>query len=215
MADTFTAVLNLTKPEVGASADTWGTKLNDNFDDVDGLFQAGPALKVANGGTAATTASGARTNLGLGSMATQDAGAVAITGGTMSGVTVGDSGSFTATLSNASSGGTTVTTVTAYWKLVNNTVSLRIPALNGSTDATSLYIQGLPAAIQVGAIGSAQYAQALVNNGSSGDEAGLIVFSSSVSYARIYSTIASGSFIAGTSQKGLSRHQVFTYQIAN
>ena len=84
MADTFTTVLSLTKPEVGASADTWGTKLNDNLDDIDALFSAGPVLKVANGGTAATTASGARTSLGLGSMATQDASAVAITGGSVS-----------------------------------------------------------------------------------------------------------------------------------
>lgn len=82
MADTFTTVLSLTKPEVGASADTWGTKLNDNLDDLDALFSSGPVLKVANGGTAATTASGARTSLGLGTMATQDASAVAITGGT-------------------------------------------------------------------------------------------------------------------------------------
>ena len=66
MADTFTTTLSLTKPEVGASADTWGTKLNDNLDDIDALFSAGPVLKVANGGTAATTASGARTSLGLG-----------------------------------------------------------------------------------------------------------------------------------------------------
>ena len=84
MADTFTTTLSLTKPEVGASADTWGTKLNDNLDDIDALFSAGPVLKVANGGTAATTASGARTSLGLGSMATQDASAVAITGGSVS-----------------------------------------------------------------------------------------------------------------------------------
>lgn len=86
MADTFTTTLSLTKPEVGASADTWGTKLNDNLDDIDALFSAGPVLKVANGGTAATTASGARTSLGLGTMATQDASAVAITGGTLVGM---------------------------------------------------------------------------------------------------------------------------------
>jgi hypothetical protein len=42
-------------------------------------------LNVANGGTGATTASGARTNLGLGTMATQDANNVAITGGTIAG----------------------------------------------------------------------------------------------------------------------------------
>lgn len=82
MPDTNTTNLNLTKPEVGASADSWGTKLNTNLDSIDGLFTTGPALLLAKGGTSATTAAGARTNLGLGTIATQDASSVAITGGT-------------------------------------------------------------------------------------------------------------------------------------
>lgn len=46
-------------------------------------------VTVATGGTGATTAAGARTNLGLGTMAVQNANGVAITGGAIDGTPVG------------------------------------------------------------------------------------------------------------------------------
>jgi hypothetical protein len=55
------------------------------LDATDGLVNAVP---VANGGTGASTSSAARTNLGLGTVSTQNSNSVSITGGSITGVSI-------------------------------------------------------------------------------------------------------------------------------
>ena len=110
MSDTFTPNLNLTKPAVGASRDTWGTKTNSDWDLVDAVF--------------AGAGSGTSVGLNVGSGKTLSVAGTLTASGTV-------------TLpAAATAGGATIVSTTGTQTLTNKT--LTNPAINGFTGDTSV-----------------------------------------------------------------------------
>lgn len=147
-----------TVTSVGLSAGTTGlTVSGTNPITTSGTLTLGGTLAVSNGGTGAITAGAARTNLGLGTIATQDASSVTITGGSISGITdlavadggtgASDAATARANLGAAASGANTdITaldqdvTVTATGTIAANSIGFRGLPQNSQTTGYTLVL---------------------------------------------------------------------------